>query len=320
MRTRRGSLTVEATISFTIFITVMFLLLTLVKMVLVMIVLNNATTETAKSLAAGGYPIAFLNGIQEDGEELIKNTEPESVAKSVQGTVKASIITQVLGGDGMKTLKGDAIGSIKGIIGGLVADQLKGIVYDLKGQGVNALCGQIIKEYVENCGLYIDQDKLMLRVAKIPETDKEFETLHSESLPLSENGEIVAVPASTPSGTDGDFNAADVVICLEYPYEVNLPFIPSINVKLRSTAVEHAWLDGTHNGPSRKEGIDISNLLFGGDTRVYYSSGGAGKKYHKKDCITQAVWGGREETTLTNALSKGLTPCKVCNPPTKKGG
>ena len=63
MRHVRGSLTVEAIISVTMFISVMFLLLTMVKLVLMMTILNNATVEAAKVIATGAYPISILNEI-----------------------------------------------------------------------------------------------------------------------------------------------------------------------------------------------------------------------------------------------------------------
>ena len=83
---RKGSLTVEATISFTVFIGFSFLMLTLVKLVLVMTILNNATAETAKTLASSGYVIAIVNGYQENFEKEMKNVDavkPENLAESV---------------------------------------------------------------------------------------------------------------------------------------------------------------------------------------------------------------------------------------------
>ena len=64
------------------------------------------------------------------------------------------------------------------------------------------------------------------------------------------------------------------------------------------------------------KGLVASSLLFitfsiaanaGGD-KVYVTEGG--KKYHKKNC--SIVKTGKTETTLSEALKKGYTPCNVC--------
>ena len=49
------------------------------------------------------------------------------------------------------------------------------------------------------------------------------------------------------------------------------------------------------------------------DILVYKTSAGA--KYHRVDC--RYVEGKAIEITLSEAIDEGLTPCKVCHPPTK---
>lgn len=53
---KKGSLTVEAVIAFSIFISFMFLLLSMVKISLTKITLENAVSETAKYIASASYP------------------------------------------------------------------------------------------------------------------------------------------------------------------------------------------------------------------------------------------------------------------------
>lgn len=315
MTKRKGSLTVEAIISFTVFIGVSFLLLTLVKLVLVMTILNNAAVETAKTIATAAYPISILNEMQAGMEAKIENTDPATLEESTKATIASSVTTQLLGGNGLKAAKGSAAETLKGLIEGIAVNAVQDMVYSIKGQAVNALCGMVVQGYIENCGIYIAPEKLMLRAAKIPETEAEFEKLHSDPMPLSETGTLTASPAESAYGTDGNFNADDVLICLEYPYEIALPLIPAVTVTLRSVAVEHAWLHGTSSGPSRKEGIQISNLLFGKGTVVYVPTGGYGKRYHQENCST--LWSSKAPMSLAAAKNQGLTPCRVCKPPEK---
>ena len=206
---------------------------------------------------------------------------------------------------------------VKNLIGGTAVRLLRGSFYELKGEGVKWICGKLVDSYLTDTGLFFDSDQLSLRVAKIPETEGEFKTVHVESLSLSDTGTLTALPSSGARKIDGDFNAEDVLICLEYPYKIALPFLPSITLTLRSTAVEHAWLNGTVGGPSRKEGIDLRGLLFGNEATVYIATGGYGKCYHKEGC--GCLWVGSQiETTLQQAEAMGLQPCKVCKPNVKK--
>ena len=280
-----------------------------------MIILNNATVETAKTIAGVGYPIAILNEfVEEKGESLIKQTEPSSLEASVKGAGVNSLLSGLMGGDAKKTMESSAANIVKKYIGGLAVDALDNMYYSLKGAGVNWLCGSIVKGFIDNCGLRIDESRLMLRAAKIPERDAEFKTMHGEALNLSESGSLTAQPSKEPNGTDGDFNAADVLICLEYPYDISLPLIPTVTVTLRSVSVEHAWVNGTATGPKRTEGIYIEDLLFG--EKVYRSGGGSGKCYHEReDCISLLRWKDSYkpvEITFSAAKSAGLKPCKIC--------
>lgn len=315
MKGKKGSLTVEAIISFTVFISVMFLLLTLVKLVLTMTILNNATVETAKTFATGAYPISILNEKQAGIEKKADAIQPANLQESLKASVSSGIITQLLGGDWKKMAAGSAASTLTDLIEGAAVELGKNAVYQLKGQTVNYLCGKVLQGYVENCGIRIDPEKLMLRAVKIPETETEFKSLHGESMSLSDSGGLTAAAASGPFAKDGDFNAEDVLICLEYPYEIALPLLPSFTVTLRSVSVEHAWLHGTSAGPKRTEGICVQDILFGKETVVYVATGGHGKRYHKETCST--LWSSYTSESLSVAKAAGLTPCKVCNPPVK---
>lgn len=301
MSRKKGSLSVEAVISMTVFIGVMFLMLTLVKLVLVMTILNNATTEAAKTIASSGYIIGALNEKQADVEKTAQNIEPTNLADSAKGLVQSSMITELIGGSGKNTLKSGGKSALLGILEGAAVELAGDKVYQIKGKAASAIVGNIVKGYIEDCGIPLDESKLMLRAVKIPETDREFETLHAGNMSLSDTGTLVAVPKT-------DFGKDDVLICLEYPCTIALPLIPSVTVTLRSTAVERAWLHGTGSGPARKEGIDLRKAL---DKYVYIGSKKTGEKYHQENCMT--LWRGSEKIKLSEAKDK-YKPCDFCKP------
>lgn len=311
----KGSLTVEAIISFSVFLMVMFLLLTLVKMVLFMVILNNAATETAKTISVAFYPLTIINDTQDHVEDLEDTLKPEKLGETLKTNAGAAVMSKVFGGSPGQVLKTGGTAFVKNLIGGVAVKGLKDYFYDLKGKAVKWICGKLVSAYVTDTGLFFDQDKMVLRIAKVPETDGEFKTVHKEALLLSDSGELKASPSSSATGMDGDFNAEDVLICLEYPYDITIPFLPAFSITLRSTAVEHAWLNGTVGGPSRKEGIDISNLVFGKNQQVVLPTGGYGKCYHKPNCPT--LWTSQHKSTIQAAEAMGYKPCKVCKPNVK---
>lgn len=302
MSRKKGSLSVEAVISMTVFIGVMFLMLTLVKLVLVMTILNNATTEAAKTIASSGYIIGALNEKQAGIEEKAEKIEPTNLADSTEGVVQSSVVTELISGSGKDTALSGGKSTLLDVLKGLSVELSDDKVYQIKGQAASAIVGNIVKGYIEDCGIPLDESKLMLRAVKIPETDREFKALHTGNMSLSDTGTLVAVPKT-------DFGKDDVLICLEYPCTIALPLIPSVTVTLRSTAVERAWLHGTGSGPARIEGIDITDMV---DKYVYIGSRKKGEKYHQENCMT--LWRGSEKMKLSEAKKAGYEPCGFCRP------
>lgn len=313
MHRKKGSLTVEAIISFTVFISVMFLLLTLVKLVLAMMILNNAAIETAKTIATGAYPISLVNELQEGLETKAEKATPQNLMESISGSfTPTGILNDLTGGNG-KITGGRATEAVKEYIEGVGVGMVQELAYQLKGQAVNALAGKLIEGYVEDCGLPMDYERLTLRAIKLPQTDAEFKAVYSGALPLSESGTLQAAPSSEPDGTDGDFNAEDVLVCLEYDYQMALPFLPAFNLTLRSVSVEHAWIHGTGGGAAKRtEGIDISSFWNG--KGYYVATGGYGKRYHLEGCSALNLANGKKAVTHQEAINSGFTPCKICNP------
>lgn len=305
MSRKKGSLSVEAVISMTVFIGVMFLMLTLVKLVLAMTILNNATTEAVKTIASSGYIIGVLNEEQEGIEKSAEKIEPANLTESVSALGGTSLVTNLMGGSGKDAFVNSGKKALLEILEGAAVELLGDKAYEIKGQMVNGIVGNIVKGYIEDCGIPLDESKLMLRAVKIPETDREFKTLHAGNMSLSETGTLEAVPKN-------DFNKDDVLICLEYPYTIALPLIPSVTVTLRSTAVEHAWLHGTGSGPASNEGINLEDILYGDDRDVYIGAKKTGTKYHKEKCMTLRC--GSVKMKLSEASKKGYEPCAVCKP------
>lgn len=309
MKKIRGSLTLEAVISFTIFISFMFMLLSVVKFSLVRITLNTATTETAKQIAVSSYPLSYLleyeNSVNENVdtyEEEMKLTEAmsnEEISDSVstlfnigsdEATNAVSTITKV------KDLFFDSDNAANAGI-----SLVRNAVADLEGKAGTAIASHIINAYIENSVIPFNKDDITLSIVKFPQSDFAYNNTGSgqgyTDMELAHDS----------------YSAEDVVIGIEYKYNFAMPFLPSFEITMRELAVEHAWLYGGGGTiTNREDKLDFEHFksVVFGDDQVYLGSMLTGKKYHKKGCRT--LWHGAIVTSKDVAVSDGYTPCKIC--------
>lgn len=307
----KGSLTIEAVISFTVFLAVSFLMLQLVKLTMVSLVLNSCTQETAKQLATSCYPIVIVNsGIDGVNKKLTDGNEITSSVSSIleSSSADAGLLSVMGAGTG-------SVGSVSELFSQLADTVSKGIntlFTDLKGKAGLYITAKIMDGYLDSSGIAFNKDNVVFRIVKLPLTDGEYKYMDGYHVE-GEKDDLVLKKSSDAEGMDGDFNRDDIVVCAEYDYQIVLPLIPSINLKLRSTAVEHAWLTGCSSSTSRKEGL--REKVF--KDEVYLATGGYGKSYHRKDCRMITLNGSFFRGSAINrsqAVSSGYEPCKVCQP------
>lgn len=317
MKKLRGALSLEATIAFTVFICFMFMLMLVVKMAMVVIAMDTVASETAKQIATSAYPLSLFNKMVDDNDETVQSYEKitgfTGFTEGAVGTAKTGILghfTKKWTGDKDEDIKKDTLLSGIGVFAqagaSLVANTLFDAAEDLIGEtGTNIVKNNIyqgLKEFSAN----IDMSKLTLVVCKLPMPEKTYKS------------------GCTSAGyaeldlQKSDFGADDVVIGLTYDYVLTVPFFPSFNIKLKSVAIEHAWVNGGNNEPiSTKEGIDFDTMIYG--KHFYISTGGYGKKYHKGTCMT--LWrDGRAQAISVARINAGTQykPCDVCKPKIKK--
>ena len=306
----KGSLSIEAIISFTIYVSFMMLLLTIVKFSLTTIVLSTAVSETTKQFATAAYPVGLLNGIQEEFDDH---------ATAYQGSVKLTEgIGNTLVDTGINFLfstgaSGQAA-ALQGGVGGLLGNfidkgtaELWDMVYDqviqLKERTGALMVANVFNEYVKDSFISINPDDLELVIIKFPQTKKEYAQTKANENYAKFN--LVA---------DQDFKIDDMVICVEYNYKFALPFLPAIDTTIRKVAVERSWINGG-TGTATKRGDKglaqkITNSLFG-KVDVAVGLAGTGKKYHKTDCFT--LWKGAKIVKLSEVMY-AKEPCSVCKP------
>lgn len=338
MKKIKGSLTIEAIIAFTVFLSFMFMLLMVVKMSMTIIALDSITSETAKQIATGAYPIAMFNDFcdEYDGSladiisgdadskdiyEGVTGFQSDVIKKGSKGILDYFLATDSVVDEGekktetendkskdkQKTEKEKSLeNSVISLIGlplqkGLdaVVDMILDKAEEILTVKGNEMIRGNIAQAIEDYGIDINLDNLKLAVCKFPMSKEAYK-----------NG--CKSEGYTQMGLKkDDIDKNDVVIGVTYDYQLALPFLPTFSIKLKSLAIEHAWVNGGNGETvSSKEGIDVENLLFG--KHYYVAASGKTKIYHRANCMT--LYRGKKAISQKEAKKEEMKPCGMCKP------
>lgn len=322
---KKGSLTVEATLVSVVFISIMLLLLSMVNLVLIEHTITYCAHESAKAIAESGYLVSLVNNIQEDMDDTYDATpreEAKTLGKFVTST--ATSVTQSWFSygtskqskkDGAKLVSGlsktalnttfSLIESIGNNLYGYFRDDINRMKNDLK---YDFVC-DVINDSIDQKGVPINRDKVVVELVKFPETNREY-TVNSLSTNYIKNG---FVPGK-------DFDKGDAVVVVSYDVEINLPFINKLDFTIRKVAVEKCWVNGANGiitGNSAKgfleKGISavvdiISDIAT--ENNVYIVNGSS--KYHSSKtchkCSDKHVTAIKEFVATEN----GYSSCSSC--------
>ncbi len=322
----KGSLTVEATVAFTFFIVVFVFLLNVAKIAVIEYELQIAASDTASQLATSSYLLGKLNSWQDSEDtEIASGTGDLDNIESLSGTATGlfnALFGEVFAdrSNDLGNAKADvALGkaSVKGVIGIFSTVAERGIdymyqrMYDKirtgKQQFFYDQAKKCMADNLKNSMLKLDYTKLHLDVAKMPQTDREY---NASSLNV---GYIMA-----GIQRDRDFEKDDVVISLSYEYGLDLPFIGEKKIVLRKTAIEKAWLnggDGVFFMPRSDKGllsIGISQIFEAFDNDKVYVTAGS-NKYHKTQNCRKIEGLNCGELSRMSAESISYSACSICN-------
>lgn len=300
----RGSLTVEACMAFPVFLCFFLLLLFCVKFACVSLTLDLAVNETAKQIAVSAYPIKYLNTLEDDIIEEYGSKQIPTIEEELGKLPEYAGI-----GDSDDALADILTGNlpqpdIKGMIGKVASDYMDGVVgyYTDKAADVyweykSGIKYRIAKALMDNFiheGL-INPQNIRFRLVEFPQSEHEYALRKEQYSKLGFGG--------------ADITRDDVVVQVEYRFDIPLPFFDSQDIRMVHTAVEKAWLKGSYGViTERKEGLDIFEAA--PSTIVYVTR--TGKRYHLGSC--RYLYASKIPMPLSQAALK-YTPCKVCKPP-----
>lgn len=328
----KGSITVEATIAFTVFVAAFFLLLTIVKLVMLEYALTYVANESAKSIADVSYVVGILNTWQDEMDDSVDSSANDrmmSFGENLTTKTMPKLISTFLGlkratNTGDKKVIGKANGKLAktigkealSLMGSFISEGVKDLygifrenIAEIKTDYKYNFVRQKVEEGVDNCGIRLDKDKLILEVVKFPETKREY-TLRGAYFGYLSND---LLPGR-------DFDKDDAVVIVSYKTAISFPFFPTYEVKFRKIAIEKCWLNGD-NGiitEFKAEGVlaqSIDLLIsrisgFLTDKEVYIADNG--RKYHSAVC---PKLGDAHTNKVKEYVAKdnGYEACKFCN-------
>lgn len=302
----KGSLTVEACICFPVFLCFFMLLLFFVKLACINLTLDMAVNETAKQIAASAYPVSFINELEDDiinkyGTQSIPTVreEVEKLPEYAGIGDESDVYTDILTGNLQQP-------DLEGMIGRIATDYKDGIIGYLIGEASDdywsyktgakySIAKMLMDDFIPN-GL-IEEQRLRFRLVEFPQGEEEYAARSSQysELGFNRDGAI-------------DITKDDVVVQVEYRFDIPIPLYGRKDIRMVHTAIEKAWLKGGCGViTSTQEGLELSDL----QPKIVYVTR-TGEKYHLGNC--RYLHKSKIPMELEEAKQK-YEPCKVCKPP-----
>lgn len=322
---KKGSLTVEATLASVVFISIMLLLVSLVKFVLIEYTITYCAHEGAKAIAESGYLVSLVNNIQEDMDDTYDATQKEEAkslgkfATSTATSVAQSWFSYGIGKqerkDGAKLVSGltkTAVNSVFELVKsigtnfyGYFRDDINAMKNNFK---YDFVC-DVINDTIDQKGLPINRDKVVVELVKFPETKREY-TVNSLGVNYIKNG---FVPGK-------DFDKEDAVVVISYDASINLPFINKIDFTIRKVAVEKCWVNGGNGIVTSNSAKGVAEKAIGAiidavvdfetKNNVYVVNGSS--KYHSSKVCYKCSDKPVTEIKEFVAKGNGYSACSSC--------
>lgn len=217
-RNARGSLVLEATVVFPVFLALMILIISFVKVIYIYTAMDHAVSEAAKQVATHVYPLKFVPRTEFDPQ-----AQEEALNREI---LKQQLLTSAIlrfvppepapeaGRHGLEPYLSEIS---EELILKYVTDKTRGVVVDYLSA---AAAKQLVVAYLPE-----ELKKTPPRIKQVA-----FLELNGGQGERSVNG----LPLENK----------DIAIVVEYAITLPIPFMPVTEITLSNTAVERAWIDG----------------------------------------------------------------------------
>lgn len=205
-----GSITVEASLVFPLFCAIILLLVNIINVAIVQISMDYAVSETAKKIAAYSFPLKYL---KEGTDFALEKTNISKYLENAANMEQGSKSSQILSGQLMSSSN-------------IILNSWRNFVYKGAGSSIEEIIKKIAQK--EICEIY--------PLGNLGQT-----------APFSISGFKIYNPFDMDSGNgtsvNGELDKEDVRIVVDYKVKVFIPFCPLKEIKMRSMAIERAWVD-----------------------------------------------------------------------------
>lgn len=310
LKRSKGSLTIEATIAFSIFIFFMYTLLIFVQFAMVNLTLDNATRETARIIAASSYPISFINEMEDEYYKVATEAAKPNRVSGITSKLNEETIFNLLFPSEKDSDSEFSFEYLESLLKGNLSSVYDNVKDDMRDVLIDRLFIPLAESFMDSIKYKIVSNIFMnINESSLVKIDEDRLTFNIVEFPQSKSRYDETKNAFTEFGLEGDtdFNKDDVIISIEYEYPINIPFFPTYEIKLRYTAVEKGWIHGG-NGvyTNNVEKINIGEIS---DVEIVYITR-TGKKYHLKDCIHLRL--SKIAIPKEEAKEKGYGFCMLC--------
>lgn len=324
----RGSLTVEAVLTFPVFLCFFILLIYFIKLACINISLNHAAAETAKHIASSCYPVTYVNRFEDEIfpregyiGSIIKNEVKKADSYILYGSKNeySDFLSKILSGEaGEKDfsclMNEFAENILKKGLQNMVLDETADDYFTVKVQAEYKAAEVLMKKFISD--KIMDSDNLKVVFVNLPQSNTEYRIKNNSVWYKNICDKIGYKPGQN-----------EVVIAIEYKTDISLPFISTREIKITKKAVEKAWVNGSYtaynplklfnkstgsnsktksdNGSSKDE----SEKSEESDSEVVYITR-TGTRYHKNGCMYLRK--SKIAITKREAIKKGYVPCKIC--------
>lgn len=231
VRDTKGSLTLEATIVFPVFLAILLLLINLVNIAMIYLAMDHAVHETVKQIALRAYPLDYLRsatGINSSPNQLEEYISRTGLLGPVPGQSTGDP-EQSTGGPEQLAGAGVLSELIKSDLINLIGSKIKSEVTET---AVNTLVVNIISARI----------KELYPLNNIAARDIKVDLVNMYN-PNHVNKEKAGMTADW-SDTETKWNSKDIAVRVEYKVKPLVPFLPPPEIILSNTAAERAWVDG----------------------------------------------------------------------------
>jgi hypothetical protein len=327
----KGSLTVEASISFSLFLCFFLIFLFLIRTAMIHMTLDHAVSETAKQLAAACYPLKYVNELEDEyieagGEASFEEEGYMDGTQSIPAEGLLQTFTDLLTGSLDTTETEQILSSMAAGMQGSMREWIRNYLtrtvgddyYKVKTRVKQAAVQKLLER---NCSSSpVEMENCRLLVIELPQGDAEFNYKNRDPEYLNRYEKLRLLP-----GQD------DVIIAVEYTWKLPLPFFGRTFVS-RHIAVEKAWMYGGNGvytvkeakeeqppGDTEEPGNEVQEEEEKQEERnktVFITK--TGTKYHEGDCPRTYLQKSKIPISLFDAKRRGYAPCKVCVTKTAK--